>query len=320
MPASTQAKFRIPRGASRHQASVSKDGRGLWKNYDAGSDVELVGCEHSRTTDVIILRMSDLMDGLVPEQMHLLVYVGLLLLASQVGGRFANAMNAPRVTGYLVVGILLGPSVFGLLSRELIERDMAVVTDIALAIIAFSVGGSLALSKLRRLGNSIFVVAISQALGASLVVTTAMWGVLSMVAPESAPWTTCLALALVVGTVSAATAPAAIISIVREYRARGPFTTMLLGVVAIDDGLTIVLFAVAMNVAAVLGTGNASNAAPLYEMLLTPFLHVLVAIGAGCRGGMDHTRDASHLPGTRQSFGQHPRGRVVDGWPRPVAE
>ena len=97
--------------------------------------------------------MSDVARFFAPDQVHILVYAGLLLLASQVGGRVASLLNAPRVTGYLVVGILLGPSVFGVLSRDLVSHDMALVTDIALAIIAFSIGGSLALPKLKRLGG-----------------------------------------------------------------------------------------------------------------------------------------------------------------------
>jgi len=156
--------------------------------------------------------MSDVTRSFVPDQVHVLVYAGLLLLASQICGRFANLLNAPRVTGYLVVGILLGPSVFGLLSHDLVVHDMALVTDIALAIIAFSIGGSLAVPTMKRLGGSIFAVAISQALGAIFVVTAVMWAVLPIASPGNVRWPTCFALALVIGTVSATshTAPALI--------------------------------------------------------------------------------------------------------------
>jgi len=231
---------------------------------------------------------------IAPDQVHVLVYVGLLLLASQAGGRVANLLNAPRVTGYLVIGILLGPSVFGLLSRDLIVHDMSLMTDVALSVIAFSVGGSLALPKLKRLGGSIFGVGISQALGASIAVTAAMWAVLPIASPESSVWPTCFALALVIGAVSAATAPAAIISIVREYRARGPFTTMLLGVVAIDDALTIVLFAIATHVA---GSLTTNNAVPLYEILLTPLVHVLLALALGAVMGWIVRATSRMFPG-----------------------
>lgn len=215
---------------------------------------------------------------MIADQPHLLIYVGLLLLASQGGGWIANLLGAPRVIGYLASGLLLGPSTFGVMSHELVNRDLSLVTDIALAVIAFAIGGSLELSKLQRLGVAIFAVAVAQAVAAMLVAGAAMCVVLPIAFPEAVFWPISFSVALVIGAVSAATAPAAIVSIVREYRARGPFTTTLLGVVAIDDALTILLFAIAVNISTAL---TASGVISWQAMLIAPCIHLMVAFAVG---------------------------------------
>ena len=87
------------------------------------------------------------------EKPHLLVYLGLFLLLSYAGGRLANFLKAPRVSGYLVIGMILSPSVLGLFQEMLVKEELTLITDIALAIIAFSIGGGLGLAKLRKLGR-----------------------------------------------------------------------------------------------------------------------------------------------------------------------
>jgi len=77
------------------------------------------------------------------ETPHMLIYIGLLLLLSYAGGKIANYLKAPRVTGYLVIGVLMSPSLLGLFHEKLVKEELTLITDIALAIIAFSIGGSL---------------------------------------------------------------------------------------------------------------------------------------------------------------------------------
>lgn len=212
----------------------------------------------------------------------LLLYVGLLLLASQAGGRLAVAARVPRVTGYLVAGIFIGPAVIGLIPERVVESDLGLITEIALAIIAFSIGGSLKFSRLRGLGKSIFFITIAQAAGAFCAVTFVLAAVLPLFtkgfeAPVSY-WGEIFPAALIVGAVSAATAPAAVMGVVHEYRCRGPFTTVLLGVIALDDALTIFFFAVAMSVAAALTKSGALSAD---AVLIGPSLEILIAIAVG---------------------------------------
>lgn len=88
--------------------------------------------------------------------LHVLVYVGQLFLTSQVGGRVAGLLGLRRVTGYLLSGVLFAPSVLGVFREELVEHDLAFLIDVALAVIAFSIGGSLHIAKLRRVGKLIF--------------------------------------------------------------------------------------------------------------------------------------------------------------------
>ena len=99
-------------------------------------------------------------------EMHTLIALGILFIAGYLGGRCANYLKFPRVTGYIIAGILLSPSLFGLLPGRVVEEEFLIVTDIALAIIAYSIGGSLKLSSLKLLGKSISWITVSQALSA----------------------------------------------------------------------------------------------------------------------------------------------------------
>ncbi|MDG2222680.1 MAG: hypothetical protein P8L85_14975 [Rubripirellula sp.] len=90
------------------------------------------------------------------ESPHILVYLGLLLVCSQIAGRIAGLICVPRVVGYLVVGIALGPSMTGLLDQELVQTRLVLINEVALAIIAFSIGGSLKLKEVKQLGGPLF--------------------------------------------------------------------------------------------------------------------------------------------------------------------
>lgn len=178
-----------------------------------------------------------------------LLGVGLLLILGYWGGRAANLIKLPRVSGYLGIGILLSPSTFNILDRELVNEDFYVITEMTLAIIAYTIGGSLIIKELKRLGGMILWVTISQAIGALLLTTVVLTHTLPFLTnlrgSEYDLLRTYLPMALVFGAISVATAPGAVIAIVSEFKARGPFTSTLLGVIAIDDGLAIVFFALA---------------------------------------------------------------------------
>ncbi|MBE9571835.1 MAG: cation:proton antiporter [Proteobacteria bacterium] len=216
------------------------------------------------------------------ETLHPLIYIGLLLLLSYAGGKIANYLKAPRVTGYLVIGMLLSPSVLGLFHERLVKEELTLITDIALAIIAFSIGGSLGLGKLRRLGRHIFWITFTQTFGAFLVATIALalffYLIHGLRATLPSFWALYFPMAFVIGAICAATAPAAILALVHEYRSKGPLTSILLGVVALDDALTIVLYAFAITIAK---TFVNQEAITWENFLLSPVFSIMISLSIG---------------------------------------
>lgn len=228
---------------------------------------------------------------------HVLAIVGLILVASQLGGRAAQSVDAPRVTGYLLVGLLIGPSVLGVVSERHVDR-LDVLVDVALGIIAFLIGGSLRLSRLRPLGRAIFAVTAGEAAGAFIVTTAAVAAVLPAIADLAYQgeefWRTVVPVALVIGALSAASAPAAILAIVHEYGADGPVSRTLLGVVAIDDAVAIVLFSVMLSAADVL-TGQ--GAFTLGDAVLGPLASIATSLLVGAVAGTLMRVSAKLFPG-----------------------
>jgi len=218
----------------------------------------------------------------LPEIQHPLVYIGLLLLLSYAGGKVASYLKAPRISGYIVIGMLISPSVLGLFHERMVKEELALITDIALAIIAFSIGGSLRMSKLRKLGSHILWITLTQALGAFLVTTTVLTIFFYLIygLKELPPsfYTFYFPMALLIGAISSATAPAATLAIIHEYGAKGPFTTILLGVVALDDGLTIIFAAFAITIAQ---TFVNQEAITWYNFLLSPIFSILISMSIG---------------------------------------
>jgi len=216
-----------------------------------------------------------------------LVTIGFLLLASFAGGEFANRYKVPRVVGYLVTGILAGIIFTGPLHNVVFLHDLTIITHIALAIIAFSIGGSLELSKIKRLGNQILVITISQAIGAFILGTLAS-GLFLLFSKCPMDFYSCFMTSyfpavLVIGAISAATAPAATLALIHENRSKGPFTTTLLGVVALDDGLTILLYAFAVNIAFTLAGGGSLS---VTGFLLTPLFSIFISFASGVVMGL----------------------------------
>lgn len=187
---------------------------------------------------------------------HPLLGIGLLLVLGYWGGRAANAVKLPRVSGYLVAGMLLSPSFFNVLARRLIDQELCIVTEIALSIIAYSIGGSLVYDRLKRLGGNILWITVTQAVGAFLVTTAILVFTLPILTdlrgPEYDLLGTYLPMALVIGAMAVASAPGAVLAIISELQAAGPFTMILLGVIALSDGLAIIFFALASTAAHVL--------------------------------------------------------------------
>ena len=217
------------------------------------------------------------------ENPHPLFHLGVLLLCGYAGGKVANYLRAPRVSGYIVTGMLLSPSILGVFNEQVVQEQLTLITDIALSIIAFSIGGTLALRKMRRLGRQILWITLIQALAAFALTTLVIGTIFPLLygwSPRASDSLTgmFLPLALVIGAISAATAPAATLAIVHEYKARGPLTTILLGVVALDDGVTIFFYAFTISLAKAMITPGSLS---WHSMVLSPVLHVLSAMVLG---------------------------------------
>ena len=173
------------------------------------------------------------------------LFLGLML------SRLAKLVKLPAVTAYLVAGILVGPYCLGALgieglgftSMENVE-SFSLLGDVALGFIAFSIGNEFRLAQLKKTGRQATVIGIIQAVFTTLLVDAALIGV-HLLNPEKFP----LPAALVLGAVASATAPAATLMVVRQYKAKGPLTDILLPIVALDDAVGLVLFAVSFGVA-----------------------------------------------------------------------
>ena len=215
---------------------------------------------------------------------HPLLYLGILILSGYAGGRAAHALNLPRISGYILAGMLLSPSLTGILSVDVLEHDLALITDIALGIIAFSIGGALEYGKLRKLGQTIIVITIVQAfIVAFLVGVSVIFLFPHLPGAGIEPGSTLVAVGILLGAICAATAPAAVLGVVHEYKAKGPMTTVLLGIVTLDDGITLVLFSMAAGIAGSLGGKGVSL---VQAGLVEPGKEIMIALLVGSAAGL----------------------------------
>ena len=184
--------------------------------------------------------------------------LALMIFAGMFCGRMAKHLRLPNVTGYLVAGLLIGPSVLGLLSGDFLEAT-SVISTVALGFIAFSIGNEFKLSYFREVGVSPVVIACLESLFAVLFVFAGL-----LISGQK------VAFSLVLAAIAAATAPAATIMVIKQYHARGPVTRTLLSVVAIDDATALILFSVSVAIAqAIMGTAGSlagSVLSPLWEI------------------------------------------------------
>ena len=180
-------------------------------------------------------------------------------------GRMAKHIHLPNVTGYLVAGLLIGPSVLGLIPSEALP-NLDVIADAALGFIAFSIGCEFKISYFKRVGATPIVIAFLEAFLAVICVIAAL-----LIAGFSLPFS------LVLGSIAAATAPAATIMVIKQYKAKGPVTETLLSVVALDDAVALMLFGVSVAIAQSVSTPGASVA----SSLLSPVIEIVGAVICG---------------------------------------
>ena len=199
-------------------------------------------------------------------QFSTLFYIALILFAGLLFGRAVKLLKLPNVTGYLIAGLILGPYCFKVFPLDLI-REMELVSEIALAFIAFSIGAEFKLSYLKKVGILPLVIALFEALFAAVLVITVL-----IIFGFS------LEIALLLGAIASATAPAATVMVIKQYKAKGPVTETLLSVVALDDAVALVSFGFAI---AVVNTLLHPGEISLTMSIIKPFLEIIGSLGLG---------------------------------------
>ena len=216
--------------------------------------------------------------------MEILLALSIALFSGLMLSRLAKAVHLPAVTAYLIAGILVGPYVLGQLgvggigftSKENIE-SFSILSDVALGFIAFSIGNEFRVSQLRKIGKQATIIGIFQAVITTLLVDAALIGLHFLM-----PNTLSLSAAITLGAIASATAPAATLMVVKQYKAKGPLTELLLPIVALDDAVGLMLFSVSFGVAKALVPGGTVS---IISIAVEPILEVVLSLALGaCMG------------------------------------
>ena len=217
--------------------------------------------------------------------MEILLSLSFALGAGLLLSRIAKPLGLPSVTSYLVAGILIGPYCIGRLGIEGIGfttmesvKAFELFSQVALGFIAFAIGNEFRLSQLKKIGGKATFIGIVQALVATLLVDAALIGLHFILGEEKLP----LSMAITLGAVAAATAPAATLMVVRQYKAKGKLTDLLLPIVAIDDAVGLIIFAVSFGIAKAIEHGEISITA----IILEPIIEIVCSLLLGTLMGM----------------------------------
>ena len=216
--------------------------------------------------------------------METLLSIAVALCAGLLISRFVKPLKLPAVTGYLIAGILIGPYCLGKLgvpglgfSTTADVKALSLFNDVALGFIAFAIGNEFRLSQLRETGKQATVIGIFQALTATLMVDLLLIGLHFFILGDSIS----VADAIVLGAIATATAPAATLMVVRQYKAKGELTDLLLPIVALDDAVGLIVFAVSFGIAKAINCGNYDMVSILVEPLLEIVFSVLLGFVMG---------------------------------------
>ncbi len=208
-----------------------------------------------------------------------LLSVSIALLAGLLMTRLFKPLKLPSVTAYLVAGVLIGPYCMGALGIEGLGfashsavNSLSMVSEIALGFIAFSIGNEFRLSDLKKTGKQALVIGVLQALGALFVVDLVLLAVCFIMPDKITP-----SQAITLGAIATATAPAATLMVVRQYKAKGPLTKLLLPIVALDDAVGLIAFAVSFGIAKTLVSGKID----IISVILNPLVEIALSLILG---------------------------------------
>ncbi|MBO5338899.1 MAG: cation:proton antiporter [Clostridia bacterium] len=229
--------------------------------------------------------------------MEIIFTLAIALFAGLLLSRLAKLVNLPAVTAYLIAGVLIGPYLlgqlgvhfadvsfhFGFSEADITGNKFELISNVALGFIAFSIGNEFRVSDLKKFGKQATIIGILQAVFTTLVVDGALIGLHFILGEDVFP----LKSAIILGAIASATAPAATLMVVKQYKAHGPVTKTLLPVVALDDAVGLILFAISFGVAKSIGTvgGNVNPWQVVISVVVEPILEVLLSILLGALMG-----------------------------------
>lgn len=216
--------------------------------------------------------------------METLLSLSIALIVGLLLSRITKKLDLPAVTAYLVAGIIVGPYLLGSLgipgigfiSMENVH-DFSIVCDTALGFIAFSIGNEFRLSQLKKIGRQATIVGILQAVITTLVVDVAL-----IALHFAIPHILSIEAAIILGAIASATAPAATLMVVRQYKAKGPVTDMLLPVVALDDAVGLIIFAVSFGIAKAMNAGTIN----IISVVVEPLIEIVASLLLGAVMGV----------------------------------
>lgn len=199
-------------------------------------------------------------------ELNIFTSLAIALFLGLLSSKCMKIIRLPNVTGYLVIGLIAGPYCLKLLSLEVIEQ-FSVIPEIALGLIAFSIGAEFKLDYLKKVGKSPVIIAFAEGIGAVILVD------FILIVTGHDP-----AFSLVLGAIAAATAPAATLMVVRQYKAKGPVTETLLPVVAIDDAVALIAFGLSVAIAKGI---NSQGSVSLISSIINPMIEIVGALVFG---------------------------------------
>lgn len=216
--------------------------------------------------------------------MEILLSLSIALIVGLLLSRLTKKLDLPAVTAYLVAGIIVGPYCLGALGVNGLGfntmeevHSFSIICDVALGFIAFSIGNEFRLSHLKKIGKQATIVGIFQAVVTTLVVDAAL-----IALHFAIPHVLSIEAAIILGAIAAATAPAATLMVVKQYKAKGPVTDMLLPVVALDDAVGLIIFAVSFGIARAMNAGEID----LISVIVEPLLEVALSLLLGSVMGL----------------------------------
>jgi len=212
------------------------------------------------------------------EHLNIILLMGLAIFLGTVGARIFQKFRVPQVVGYVVIGLVIGQSGLNIIGRDTVEL-LSSFNMFALGIIGFTIGGQLRADVFKKYGRQFLIILCSEAI-AAFVIVALLTGLAAWY--FTADVHTSVAMALVLGAIASATAPAATVNVLWEYKTRGPLTSTVLAIVALDDALALLLYGFAASIAAAL-IGRTNG--PLLATVLTAALEIVGAIVLGVLAG-----------------------------------